>query len=1041
VNLPCDCCEGPRLLTPESIANRSGLSALRYRAGTHATFLETMLARLSGTDHPELAALLSREQSDASIALLDAWAILGDVLTFYQERIANEGYLRTATERRSVLELARLIGYALRPGVASTVYLAFSLEKDAEPAEIPQGTRANSVPAPGEQMQAFETAESIDARVEWNSLGPRLTQAQTPQSIADYGLYLKGTATNLKPNDPLLINLGSGPHFVRVERVEVDHARDHTRVLLRDFNRLSLAAHAVKTAADGFIRTAPSGVIADDVGELLRALQAATLEPSTLSSHLTDSVLPDLKGALHRAGRGATRLNPWLIGMITKFEAAAHQLNLARGATDGRSIRSIKHKDGDSGIAGIIETLKIAPSVPPANEKQLTRDIKHALDTRADTVPRLLAALQPSLQKVFYKAWKHIPPPVTSGIRVYAMRTAAAPFGHNAGLRQIGVDDDRPVFSEWEISDPWNIPPTVHIGIGIFSRVESEAGEPAMTPLCHTATDLYLDNDYNLSPDSLVVIEKPGALPLIVNPADAIETLSLAAYGLSGKSTHIVLPADQAWITETEPFATVRSARVYTGSEALEPAERPITDDIGDSDIELADLYEDLQPGRWLIVTGERTDISDAYGNPVSGVQGAELVMLAAVKQSLKTVDGVRLAEDTIHSFITLAEPLTYSYRRETVTIHGNVVKATHGETRQEVLGSGDASKALQQFTLRQPPLTYTSAPSISGIDSTLAVRVNEVLWHEAPGLVQLGPQDRKFITRTDDDAKSTVVFGNGTHGARLPSGQENIKGVYRNGIGKAGNVQAGQISLLASRPLGVKDVINPIRASGGADKETRNQARRNAPLAVMALDRLVSIRDYADFARTFAGVGKATATRLSDGRRQLVHVTIAGAEDIPIEKTSDLYRNLYKALHQHGDPYLPICLSIRERLALVISAKVRIGLDYLWESVEPEIRAALLSEFGFENMVLGQDLFLADALRVIQNVAGVEYVDIDIFDSITEPDLVAGFSEPLADRLSLLDRVPVRVARVGSAGISAAQLGYLVPVVPDTLILQEIKP
>ena len=53
---------------------------------------------------------------------------LGDVLTFYQERIANESYLRTATERLSVLELARLIDYQLRPGVAASTYLAFTLE-------------------------------------------------------------------------------------------------------------------------------------------------------------------------------------------------------------------------------------------------------------------------------------------------------------------------------------------------------------------------------------------------------------------------------------------------------------------------------------------------------------------------------------------------------------------------------------------------------------------------------------------------------------------------------------------------------------------------------------------------------------------------------------------------------------------------------------------------------------------------------------------------------------------------------------------------
>ena len=60
------------------------------------------------------------------MALFDAWATIGDVLTFYQERIANEGYLRTATERRSVLELARLVGYQPRPGVAASVHLAYT---------------------------------------------------------------------------------------------------------------------------------------------------------------------------------------------------------------------------------------------------------------------------------------------------------------------------------------------------------------------------------------------------------------------------------------------------------------------------------------------------------------------------------------------------------------------------------------------------------------------------------------------------------------------------------------------------------------------------------------------------------------------------------------------------------------------------------------------------------------------------------------------------------------------------------------------------
>ncbi|MBO7942391.1 baseplate J/gp47 family protein, partial [Streptomyces sp. S9] len=85
----------------------------------------------------------------------------------------------------------------------------------------------------------------------------------------------------------------------------------------------------------------------------------------------------------------------------------------------------------------------------------------------------------------------------------------------------------------------------------------------------------------------------------------------------------------------------------------------------------------------------------------------------------------------------------------------------------------------------------------------------------------------------------------------------------YRNGIGAGGNVRAGQISLLVSRPLGIKDVVNPLRASGGADRESLELIRENAPRSLMALDRLVSLSDYADFTRMFAGIAKADAVRL----------------------------------------------------------------------------------------------------------------------------------------------------------------------------------
>ena len=97
--------------------------------------------------------------------------------------------------------------------------------------------------------------------------------------------------------------------------------------------------------------------------------------------------------------------------------------------------------------------------------------------------------------------------------------------------------------------------------------------------------------------------------------------------------------------------------------------------------------------------------------------------------------------------------------------IYGNVVNATHGETRQEVLGSGNASLAFQTFFLKQAPLTFTSAPTPSGIASTLEVRVNDLRWPEVDGLIWLDPDQRGYITKTGDDDKTSVIFGDGEHG------------------------------------------------------------------------------------------------------------------------------------------------------------------------------------------------------------------------------------------------------------------------------------
>jgi hypothetical protein len=997
----CGCCEGVEPLTPLATVNRPGLPALSYRIGAHATFLETMKARLShlclgseadckqGKGSYPLRRLTSREADDPAIALLDAWATVGDVLTFYQERIANEGYLRTATERRSVLELARLVGYQPRPGVAASVYLAYTIDPNyKEETVIPAGSRSQSIPGPGESAQSFETSEDLKARAQWNNLRPRLKQPQTPESIRSGDgehahLYLKGISTTLKPNDPLLIDFGNGtPEFHRVREVVPDAVADHTQVTLQS---LSVGGRAM--------------------------------------------AISDTKKA---------RFN-------------------------------------------LIQELTLPPSVPPANARQLLRNLNDQFGGKKDDdndVPRLLKTLNtneasyaaskvfaPSLRETLTSASANAQVTPKSEIRIYALRVKASLFGHNAPKRMRVVRGAISVIGDWPIIE--GSPSSDDIEGS--QRIEHEEEKR-----------IYLDAPYDsILSDSWIVVETPKTRltteqRLIVQARNPNAAQSRAEYGLTGPTTRIEI--DERWIQlqdqrESTPtdndFEALRNTAVYAESELLELAEEPIDQPVcggADDLIELDGFYEGLEAGRWVVVSGER----EIGGT--SGVRFSELSMLSTVSQSVQmqlqqtsrdsntTPPPTRtpLPGDKTHTFIKLAAQLAYCFKRATVKIYGNVVLATHGETRTETLGSGDGSKPLQQFNLKQPPLTFVAASNPSGVDSTLKVYVNDVQWRESKTLLGLNGKDRRFVTQTDDEGKTALIFGNGREGARLPTGIENVRAVYRNGIGKGGNVKAEQISLLSTRPLGAKEVINPLPASGGADKETRDQARKNAPLAVMALDRLVSVQDYEDFARVFAGIGKARAAELSDGRRQIVHLTIAGADDIPIETHSDLYRNLTTALRRFGDPYQPFRIELRELKLLVLSARVRIHPDYLWEKVEPKIRATLLDAFSFERRELGQDALLSEAISAMQSVIGVEYVDVDTFggvsEKISDPSTkVRRLRTPaeIADEVQVIvdlsqsqgpaHRVSVNLADFEGQSLRPAQLAYLSPLVPATLILNEV--
>src|SRR5690606_28086264 len=144
---------------------------------------------------------------------------------------------------------------------------------------------------------------------------------------------------------------------------------------------------------------------------------------------------------------------------------------------------------------------------------------------------------------------------------------------------------------------------------------------------------------------------------------------------------------------------------------------------------------------------------------------------------------------------------------------------------------------------------------------------------------------------------------------------------------------------------------------------------------------------DYEDFARAFAGVGKARAVALWNGEDRLVHITIASATGEPVEETSDLYENLVLAIDGARNPVEAVMVQSFQPLHFNLTARLIIDERYLFEEVREEVRLALEEAFGFDAREFGKDVTAAEVVTVIQGVEGVVAVDLDALYLATEDE------------------------------------------------------
>ncbi len=932
----CHCCapQQPR----DTIHNDPGLSALSWRIDTHPGFHQRMLANLplwrapdSPADAPRpLAALTTRASDDPAVALVDAAACVAEVLCFYQERIANEGFLRTATERRSVLELARAVGYELRPGVAASVHLVYTVE-DAPGAPglctIVAGSPVQSVPPQDKLPQVFETETELLARAEWNALRPRLTR---PADLAFVTVGGKPRLTLLYPagslpatTDGLHPGLAPGDLFRLDPYLPVDatvDALEVSRVYLSD-------------QANGL----QPGELLLFVGKQQTALQHLVLRVRGIEEEpALRRVLVELEPLPDPALPAAPPLLHWAVPLLSFTTGAFGQAQIGSVAFTSSNLAStITQQSWQE------NELQAMIAIQGWSSTQLVQAITASTQAAARPVATEAGAFSFGARLGFFghnaPKWGSLP--------AENLRGNAYPQGWDAG--------------DGAVDDPFDA------GLADARSIwEDSQGRDHLTSSRHPPCHALLERPVpRLAAGSWLVFDSPSVAATPYALFDARET-ARADYGMSGRAMALRLAGGSG-----QPLASIppegfkfRDTTAHVASRRQPLVELPIDAAVaaGSRRIELSTMVLGLVRGKPLAFVGPRHD--------VPGVQAAEIAVVDEVLHSAG------------RSTLVLQNALHYSYVREGLRIHANVVAATHGESVREMLGSGDAAQAFQQFTLQRPPTTHLSAASASGVQSTLALRVNGLLWQERPSLYGAAPDAHAFATRIDNAARMTLLFGDGRQGARLPTahgGQMNVEARYRTGIGADGEVAAGTLTMPRAMPLGLRGVGNPLPASGAQDPDRLEDARRNATLTLLAFDRVVALSDYQDYARAFPGIGKARADLAWVGGATRVLVSVAGATGgAPGAQVLD---NLRQAIAAQSDPGQPFRLKPAVLRYFRCVARVTVDPRYEVAVVLAEGMARVQQAYGFDAREIAQSVTAAEILAQLHQVPGVVAVDLEV--------------------------------------------------------------
>lgn len=379
-------------------------------------------------------------------------------------------------------------------------------------------------------------------------------------------------------------------------------------------------------------------------------------------------------------------------------------------------------------------------------------------------------------------------------------------------------------------------------------------------------------------------------------------------------------------------------------------------------------------------------------------VSGNATIQVASVSDFVVgdsvTVDSSTTAAETLVIGSIGSSSLTFTTNLVSSHATADTAFAMAVSTKVEAEEGKETDVTLTSSSPGTQEQEYLFVPDVNIVLERTRVFVNtgggDIEWTKVDSLIQSGSAENHFEISRQDNGQVVVRFGDNNQGA-MPDSSALIKATYIVSAGTAGNVGENNVSSVKSTILSggspvTVTVTNPEAASGGAAPQTISEARIKGPRTFRTLGRAVTLKDHEDKAEEVSGVSKSKAVATNFGNEVRVYIATSTGE-----ATNTLVNTVQDSLDDITPANTATVVKSADALYARIGGSVKYDRDadpaVVSEDIESTIRTHFnVAESGFIN--IGKPLYISDLYNAIEDVSGVNHVELWEFDVAPYKDL-----------------------------------------------------